>query len=91
MKGTLFKCSAVRCQAMPPKLLRRAAILAAGFAAIFTFFLWPVCIPLSAADVASLQPPIEQRTDTDFYLRIFQKRDGQWCQCKTRISRVLFF
>jgi len=35
--------------------------------------------------------PIEQRTDRDFYLRVFQQRDGQWYQCKTWISRFFFF
>lgn len=70
---------------------RRIAIIAAGLAAILTFSLWPVCVPLPAAAVAAMQPPIAQRTDTDFYLLVFQRRDGQWCQCKTRISRALFF
>jgi hypothetical protein len=35
--------------------------------------------------------PIEQRIDRDFYLRVFQRRDGHWYQCKTWISRFLFF
>ena len=34
---------------------------------------------------------INKDTDRDFYLRIFQLRDGQWHQCKTWLSRQLFF
>ena len=48
----------------------------------------PICVPL---------PPdfptagLDQRSDRDFYLCVFQKRDGVWCQCKTYLSRQLFF
>lgn len=51
----------------------------------------PVCVPLSSEDLANFNVPIEQRTDRDFYVRVFQKRDGQWHQCKTWISRQFFF
>lgn len=70
---------------------RIATVIIATGVAIATFALWPICVPLTATDVASFQPPIDQRTDTDFYLQIFQRKDGQWCQCKTRISRAMFF
>lgn len=55
------------------------------------FLLQPVCVPLSEEDLKSFNVPIEQRTDRDLYLKVFQKKDGQWYQCKTRISRYFFF
>jgi hypothetical protein len=51
----------------------------------------PVCVPLTAEDVRQFNVPIEQRNDRDFYLRVFQRRHGQWHQCKTWLSRQLFF
>ncbi|OLC77306.1 MAG: hypothetical protein AUH72_17650 [Acidobacteria bacterium 13_1_40CM_4_65_8] len=53
--------------------------------------LQPVCVPLSNDDLKSFNVPIEQRTDRDIYLRVFQQRDGRWYQCKTRLSRLMFF
>jgi hypothetical protein len=51
----------------------------------------PVCLPLTADDLRGFSVPIEQRTDRDFYLRVFQQRGGQWYQCKTWLSRQFFF
>jgi hypothetical protein len=51
----------------------------------------PVCVPLSEDDLSQFNAPIETRTDRDLYLRVFQLRDGQWYQCKTWLSRQLFF
>jgi hypothetical protein len=51
----------------------------------------PVCVPLSAENLAGFNIPVEQRTDRDFHVRVFQKRDGQWHQCKTWVSRQFFF
>ena len=51
----------------------------------------PVCVPIPVESVAAFNPPISTRTDRDFYLRVFQRRDGAWHQCKTWISRQLFF
>lgn len=51
----------------------------------------PVCVPLPAETLVQFNVPIEQRTDRDFYLKVFQLRDGRWHQCKTWISRQLFF
>lgn len=51
----------------------------------------PVCVPLSNDDLANFTTPIEDRQDRDFYLRVFQLREGQWQQCKTWLSRQLFF
>jgi hypothetical protein len=51
----------------------------------------PVCVPLSSEDLAGFNSPIETRTDRDLYLRVFQRRGEQWYQCKTWLSRQLFF
>ena len=64
-------------------------VLLAGAMGYCTFR--PVCVPISTEEVARWDPPIETRTDRDFYLKIFQRRDGQWYQCKTWISREMFF
>jgi hypothetical protein len=73
---------------------RKAAALLlaiACLAALAVFALWPVCVPIDDEALKSVNVPIEQRTDRDLYLTIFQKRDGRWHQCKTRISRAFFF
>lgn len=53
----------------------------------------PICMPLSAADVAEAAKwmPLEKRTDRQLHGPIFQKRGGQWYQCKSWISREFFF
>jgi hypothetical protein len=53
----------------------------------------PVCVPIPPETLSQFTPyPIEQRQDRDlFYFRTFQQRDGQWCQCKSWISRQFFF
>ena len=51
----------------------------------------PVCVPLSAEQLAGFTAPIETRTDREFYMRVFQQRDGRWYQCKTWLSRQFFF
>jgi len=53
--------------------------------------LQPVCVPLSDDDLKSFNVPIEQRTDRDIYLRVFQRQNGRWYHCKTRLSRLFFF
>jgi hypothetical protein len=53
--------------------------------------LHPVCVPLSSEDLRAFTTPIDQRTDRDLYLRVFQLRDGKWHQCKMWISRRFFF
>jgi hypothetical protein len=69
----------------------RIAIPVLLVAGIGYFALRPVCVPLSSEDLASFNVPIEQRTDRDLYIRVFQRREGQWCQCKTWLSRQFFF
>ena len=51
----------------------------------------PACVPIEAETLAQFDPPIETRDDRDLYLRVFQLRDGRWHQCKTWLSRQLFF
>jgi hypothetical protein len=51
----------------------------------------PVCVPVPVDTVAGFDPPIATRTDRDLHVKVFQLRDGQWHQCKTWISRQLFF
>ncbi len=71
--------------------MRWAFLLLCFLAIALGFALRPVCVPLSAEDLQGFTVPIEQRTDRDFYLQVFQRRDGQWYQCKTWLSRQFFF
>jgi len=57
---------------------------------LVVFLFYPVCGPLSAGNLQTMNVPIEQRTDRDFYLRVFQKKNGEWYHCKIRISRIFF-
>jgi hypothetical protein len=66
-------------------------LFAVAVIAVAAFALWPVCVPLSSAQVAASQPPISERSDTYLFGRMFQQRAGQWSQCKTRVARALFF
>ena len=68
-----------------------AALLFVVPVAVLVFLLRPVCVPLTPEDLKTFNVPIELRTDRDFYLRVFQQRDGQWYHCKTWISRFFFF
>jgi hypothetical protein len=65
------------------------AIVAIVGGGVFAFR--PVCVPISDEGLAQFNSPIEQRSDRDFYLKVFQQRDGRWHQCKTWISRQFFF
>jgi hypothetical protein len=71
----------------------RAAALAliAIALGVGTCALRPVCVPIAPDTLAQFDPPIETRGDRDFHLRVFQQRDGRWMQCKTWLSRQLFF
>ena len=72
--------------------MRRALILFGLLALLLIVLAFrPVCVPISAEDLKTFNVPIDQRTDHDFYLKVFQKRQGQWYQCKTWLSRQLFF
>ena len=62
------------------------------FAILLLVFLFrPICVSLSEEDLKNMNVPIEERTDRDFYLKVFQKKDGQWHQCKCWVSRQFFF
>jgi len=70
----------------------RLMILVAILIGIGAWFLFrPACVPLSPDSLQNFPTPIEQRTDRDFYVKVFQQRDGQWYQCKTWLSRQFFF
>jgi hypothetical protein len=69
----------------------RWLVIPLAAAALAAAVLRPVCVPLSPEQLASFTAPIEARTDRDFYLAVFQQREGQWMQCKTWLSRALFF
>lgn len=72
--------------------MRRVLVAAVALLALAAGFLFrPVCVPLSEQDLKSFNVPIEQRRDRDFYLKVFQKKDGRWYQCKTWLSRCFFF
>lgn len=66
------------------------AILAVAVGAGYCTFR-PDCVPLSSDDLARFDHPIEERKDRDFYVTVFQQRDGQWHQCKTWLSSQFFF
>ena len=51
----------------------------------------PVCVPIPSDAIPAFNPPISTRADRDFYVKMFQLRDGEWHQCKTWISRQLFY
>jgi hypothetical protein len=75
----------------------RALVLGlSGIALAAAAVLWcahPICVRLSAAEVAEAArwAPLETRTDRQWHGRVFQRRDGQWYQCKSWISREFFF
>jgi hypothetical protein len=72
-------------------VLRMVLFVLVALAAVASFALWPVCVPLQSEQVTAFQPPINERNDTYLFGRAFQQRAGQWYQCKTRIARALFF
>jgi hypothetical protein len=65
------------------------AVMIAFAAMVFAFR--PVCVPIPQEALLQFNDPIEQRSDRDFYVKVFQQRDGRWHHCKTWVSRRLFF
>ena len=63
-------------------------VIALGLAA---WSLRPVCVVIGEQELRSFNVPIEQRTDRDLYLKVFQQEGTQWFQCKTWLSRQFFF
>lgn len=47
----------------------------------------PVCVPLTPAQLRQLHPRFDDREDRDlFYLKVYQRRDGDPYECRTWIS-----
>jgi hypothetical protein len=74
----------------------RRAILTGILLIVVVAFWWllhPVCRPLSEADVREFArwAPIETREDRQLHGRVFQLRGERWYQCKSWVSRQLFF
>ncbi len=73
----------------------KTGYLAIGLALLVAAALWcwhPVCERIDP-DLANLfeTVPIEQRSESQWGIQTFQKRDGQWCQCKPWLAREMFF
>ncbi len=76
--------------------MSRAFAVTLSVTALAAAVVWcahPICVHLSAAEVAEAArwAPLETRTDRQWHGRVWQRRDGQWYQCKTWISREFFF
>lgn len=70
------------------------AVLAALVVGGFIWCAHPVCVPLSAEESAAAahwRPPIQERRDRQLHGRVWQRRGGRWFQCKSWISREMFF
>ncbi len=83
-------------QAVPvqrPGTWARLIFLAALCGLVAAWLAHPVCVPLSAADIEGFRrwQPLEARLDRQFHGRVFQQRGGHWFQCKSWISRQMFF
>jgi hypothetical protein len=76
---------------------RRAALLGLVLLCVLGMAAWwlihPVCVPLSDQDLQEFArwAPIQTRTERQLHGRVFQQRDGHWYQCKSWVSRQLFF
>ncbi len=56
------------------------------FGTLFAMFR-PVCAPIPKTELHRFSPPIEDRTDTNFYgMKTFQRRGDQWFYCKTAVA-----
>jgi hypothetical protein len=55
------------------------------------FLFRPVCVPIENGEEDAKKYNYEQREDKNFYVKVFQKKDGQWHHCKTWIGRQFFF
>jgi hypothetical protein len=76
---------------MRSKVIFVTVIVVLCLTGVAGYALRPVCTPIPDADLKNFNIPIEQRTDRDFYLKVFQQREGHWYQCKTAVSRLFFF
>ena len=77
---------------MKKKLLWIFTFLLLGAGGGAAYMLRPQCALIADEALGHFGIPIEERTDKDLYLKVFQKKaDGHWYQCKTAFSRAMFF
>ena len=55
------------------------------------FLFRPVCVPIESGREEAIKYNYEQREDKNFYVKVFQGKNGQWHHCKTWIARQFFF
>jgi hypothetical protein len=72
---------------------RTWAILVLALCGIALLYLWhPVCVPIAVEDLKAFTVSIDQLTGEHIWgVQTFQKRDGQWYQCKPWLARQMFF
>ena len=76
--------------------MKRTTTVLSGLVAIMViggmgFFLRPVCMPLSQDNLSSFNIPLKQRLEArDWYVKVWQEKKGQWYECKTHLSRLIF-
>jgi len=75
---------------MKKKLIGFSAfLLLAALIGGASYFLRPQCVLIADEALAHFGVPLEERSDRDFYLKVFQKKsDGHWYECKTALSRA---
>ena len=76
--------------------MKRTTTVLSGLVAIMViggmgFFLRPVCMPLSQDNLSSFNIPLKQRLEArDWYVKVWQEKKGQWYECQTYLSRLMF-
>ncbi|MFZ1627091.1 MAG: hypothetical protein WAT81_04785 [Candidatus Moraniibacteriota bacterium] len=56
-----------------------------------TALVWPVCVVLSTDSLKEFSPSIEKRiSERGMIWKIWQFKDGDWYQCKSRLERFGF-
>jgi hypothetical protein len=73
--------------------MRRLAIVTGIAVVLLAWCAHPVCVPLPDAAVAEAERsrPLAARIERQLHGPVWQRRDGRWHQCKSWISRQLFF
>lgn len=73
--------------------MKYTIIILLGFLVITVFLLSPKCLVIEQ-ELMTTTLNLEERIDTDgvypFKFRVFQKKEDEWYQCKTRVSRFFF-
>lgn len=94
---SLLACGIVLCVVLFVALLYKptrwyAAAITVILPLVLIVALRPVCTQVDDITLQAMNPPIHLRTDVDIYMPVFQQRpDGGWNQCKTQLSRWMFF